>query len=125
LVAPLFAGEAQRTVILPKGDWHDLWTGAPIAGDRKFLVTGATRNIPVYIKSGSVLPWASVSQHAGTRESRQLQVRVYGDGHLAWTAPESVGGLHLAWNNATKRGSMKAGAGNGLKFQVTEWKEMG
>ena len=31
-------GEAQRTVVLPKGDWHDLWTGAPVAGGREVAV---------------------------------------------------------------------------------------
>jgi alpha-D-xyloside xylohydrolase len=125
LVAPLFAGEARRTVVLPEGEWHDFWTGAPVVGGRKFTVVNEARNIPVYVKSGSVLPWASVSQHAGTRKSRQLQVRVYGDGHLAWTAPESVGGLHLAWNSANRAGNAEERAGGGLRFQVIEWKEMG
>lgn len=125
LVAPLFAGEAQRTVVLPKGDWHDFWTGTPVAGGRKFTLSGDTRNIPVYVKSGSVLPWAKISQHADAKESRQLEVRVYGDGHLAWTAPESVGGLRLAWDNKAKRGRVEQGSGSGPEFQITAWKEMG
>jgi alpha-D-xyloside xylohydrolase len=56
LIAPLFAGEADRHVALPKGEWHDLWTGTPVSGGRKFTVFRDARNIPVFVKSGSVLP---------------------------------------------------------------------
>jgi alpha-glucosidase (family GH31 glycosyl hydrolase) len=34
MVAPLFEGETSRTVILPRGEWDDFWTGKAIAGDR-------------------------------------------------------------------------------------------
>jgi alpha-D-xyloside xylohydrolase len=124
LVAPMFAGETERTVVLPKGDWHDLWTGASVAGGRKLTLTRETKDIPVYVKSGSVLPWASVSQHTGTQESRQLQVRVYGDGSLSWSAPESVGGLQLRWDKATGHGSVEQKGGSGPAFQITQWRQM-
>ncbi|HZY62266.1 MAG TPA: TIM-barrel domain-containing protein [Edaphobacter sp.] len=125
LVAPLFAGEAQRTVVLPKGEWQDFWTGTPIAGGRKFTLPATTRNIPVYVKSGSVLPWAEVSQHAESAKSRQLQVRVYGDGRLPWSAPESVGGLRLEWDKTAARGSVEQSGRNNLNFQITEWQQIG
>jgi alpha-D-xyloside xylohydrolase len=125
LVAPLFAGEAERSITLPKGEWHDFWTGAPVSGGKKFTVSQVTRDIPVFVKSGSVLPWAVVAPHAGAEEARQLEVRVYGDGSLAWSAPESLGGLRLHWNNTTKRGTVEQKGGQGRLFQVKEWKQMG
>ena len=124
LVAPLFAGEPERAITLPKGDWHDLWTGAPVSGSRKFTVPGDTRNIPVFVKSGSVLPWASVAQHTGAEEARQLEVRVYGDGSLSWSAPESAGGLRLHWDPSAKRGTVEQKGGRGPLFQVKQWKQM-
>ena len=27
MVAPLFAGEASRKVVIPQGSWHDFWSG--------------------------------------------------------------------------------------------------
>lgn len=96
LVAPLFADESQRTVVLPAGDWHNLGIGARVTGYRNFSVPASTELIPVYVKTGSVLPWAEVSQHTRAAEAPRLTVRVYGDGHLAWSAPESGGGLRLS-----------------------------
>lgn len=123
VVAPLFAGETHRTVVLPKGDWLDFWTGAPII-HRKFTLTSDTENIPVYVKSGSLMPWAAVSQYAAAKESRQLQVRVYGNGQLSWSAPESVGGLRLGWDNIAKRGHAEQIAANTGQFEITHWKQM-
>ena len=123
IVAPLFAGEVHRTVLLPKGDWHDFWTGAPVIG-RKLTVTSDTENIPVYVKSGSLMPWAAISEHAAAEESRQLQVRVYGNGQLGWSAPRIVGGLRLEWDNVAKRGHAEQIASNTGQFDVTQWEQM-
>ena len=32
MVAPLFAGEASRKVVMPQGAWHDFWSGEAVAG---------------------------------------------------------------------------------------------
>lgn len=124
LVAPLFAGERERPITLPKGEWHDLWTGAPISGGKKFNVPRDTRNIPVFVKSGSVLPWAMVAQHTGSEQARHLAIRVYGDGSLTWSAPESAGGLQLRWDNVAKRGMVEQKGGQNSRFLVKEWKQM-
>lgn len=121
LVAPLFAGEPQRNVVLPPGRWHNLWTGVAVEGANRFTVAASEENIPVYVKTGSVLPWATVSQHTADANGRRLQVRVYGDGGLPWSAPKSVGGLRLTWNPVTGRGSTHGNA----NFEVTEWKHLG
>jgi len=125
VVAPLFAGELQRSAVLPKGGWHDFWTGAPVAGGSKFTISATTKKIPVYVKAGSVVPWGAISQHTAAPEARRLSARVYGDGHLAWSAPESVGGLRLIWEGARKRGSVQQNAEARPAFQVTEWRHIG
>lgn len=125
VVAPLFAGEPQRNVVLPKGDWHDFWTGAPVVGGRQFSISATTEKIPVYVKTGSVVPWAEVSQHTAAPEARQLTARIYGDGRLAWSAPASVGGLRLKWDDVTKRGSVQQNAEDRPAFRVTEWRHIG
>ena len=52
LVAPLFAGEPGRTLMLPPGTWFDYWSGKPVGGT---LEIGADARIPVFIKAGSGL----------------------------------------------------------------------
>src|SRR5436305_13495627 len=77
LVAPLFAGESERKITLPQGAWCDFWTGKPVSGGRSFSVPGTTEKIPVFVKSGSVLPLAQIGPHAGTPESARLTVRIF------------------------------------------------
>lgn len=122
IVMPLFAGEAERQAILPKGDWHNFWTGEPVKGGAAFKLPGSHEEIPVFVRSGSLVPWAAVSQHSADPEGRKLTVRVYGDGHMGWSSHIGSESLTLNWNNRTKRGAVQA---NGSKYQVIKWQEIG
>ena len=84
LVAPLFAGEAGRTITLPSGDWQDFWTVRPVREGTRFTVPASTEKIPVFVKAGSILPVAAVGASTESPQSPELTVRVYGDGHLPW-----------------------------------------
>lgn len=124
LVAPLFAGEAERRILLPSGEWQDFWTGEVMSG-RTHTVSSAMPNIPVYVKAGSLVPWADVGQHSEAPESRRITVRVYGDGHLGWSSADRVGGLRLGWNAAEQRGKFEQGSQAGRKFEIAGWEKVG
>ncbi|MGI4757818.1 MAG: TIM-barrel domain-containing protein [Janthinobacterium lividum] len=121
LVAPLFAGEAGRTVTLPTGtDWHDFWTGARHPGGTKLQIAASHVDIPVFIRANSVLPWAEPGMHSASPETRRLRVRVYGDGSDAWQgAGEDLQGVSLAWSKA---GGAFTPARNAQRaYQVVGW----
>ena len=124
LVAPLFAGEAERKVVLPAGNWQDFWTGE-LVRTRTQIVSSSFRDIPVYVKAGSLVPWANVVQHVEQQNVRQIEVRVYGDGHKAWSSPPSVGGVQLRWNAAAARGDFVQNASRGRPFEVVGWEKIG
>jgi alpha-D-xyloside xylohydrolase len=124
LVAPLFAGEAERKVIVPAGEWQDFWTGEQITS-RTLSVPSTTPAIPLYVKAGSLLPWAEVAQHTEQAEARRMTVRVYGDGQRGWSAPASVGGLQLRWDSVASRGTVWQGSGNSRPFDVVGWRKIG
>lgn len=84
LVAPLFAGENGRDVVLPGGNWHDFWTGKPVNGNQKIHVDRSQREIPVYIRENAVMPWAESAASTEDSNARRVRVRIYGDGSLAW-----------------------------------------
>lgn len=84
LVAPLFAGEDARKVVLPKGAWHDFWSGQAFQGGRTYTVPGSQENIPVFVKAGSILPLGGVGLTTGEQAGRQLTVLLFGDGSLPW-----------------------------------------
>lgn len=120
LVAPLFAGEPGRVVHLPLGEWHDFWTGKRVNGAAPVEISSAEPKIPVYVKSGSVIPLASVANSTTEAASRQLEVLIFGDGQrgFAWDAPE-YGRLTISWNAATQKGTLKQ-AGTG-EYAVQKW----
>ena len=80
LVAPLFAGQQTRKVILPKGKWYDFYTGA-FAGDGQVItVTPGLEKIPVYVKDGAIIPMMTPLLHAPVAgEKVDLTIRYYGE----------------------------------------------
>jgi alpha-D-xyloside xylohydrolase len=119
MVAPLFAGEPSRKVVLPEGDWHDFWTGEALKGGSELTVPASTEKIPVYVKNGSIVPWADVGQFAGAPETRRITARVYGDGSIPFTLTKGRDSQHLSWSN---------GRGNDVSdgsYDVYAWKHMG
>jgi alpha-glucosidase (family GH31 glycosyl hydrolase) len=81
LVAPMFAGDTSRTVILPKGRWYDFYTGA-LAGDGAVItIKLGLERIPLFVRDGGIIPMLAESQRQipGVQEAPDLEVRHYGD----------------------------------------------
>jgi alpha-D-xyloside xylohydrolase len=119
MVAPLFAAEAARRVVLPEGDWHDFWTGEALKGGSELAVPASTEKIPVYVKSGSIVPWADVGLYAGAPETLKVTSRVYGDGSLPFTLTKGRDSQHLSWSDG--RGNVDGDE----PYDVYAWKHMG
>jgi alpha-D-xyloside xylohydrolase len=83
LVAPLFAGETERGVYLPTGDWFDFWTGTRYAGGQRHQVGASLETIPLFVRSGSAVPLAEPTDHVVPEPA--IEVRAYGP-----DAPDSV-----------------------------------
>ncbi|MFD3158157.1 glycoside hydrolase family 31 protein [Haloimpatiens sp. FM7330] len=57
LVAPILEeGCIERNVYLPQGKWVDYWTGKEYEGNNTIGVSAPLDIIPVFIKSGSIIP---------------------------------------------------------------------
>ena len=120
LVAPMFAGENGRTLTVPSGTWHDFWTGMLVQGGRRIEIPAATEKIPVYVKSGSVLPLAGIGDSTASAEANQWTVQVYGDGSLPWSRDGS-NGPSLRWDDAKKSGVW---SGKQSTVTIRVWKQM-
>jgi alpha-D-xyloside xylohydrolase len=119
MVAPMFAGEASRKVVIPEGEWHNFWTGEKVAGGTETTVPASTDRIPVYVKNGSIIPWADVGLFAEAPETRRITARVYGEGFLPFTLTKGKDSQHLSWGNG--RGNVE-GAG---RYDVYAWDRVG
>ena len=76
VVCPMTAAEKERDVILPQGEWYDFFTGEKLDGGRHHVVTD---NIPVYVKSGTLLPMAAPVSHIEDSTCFDITLVSYGN----------------------------------------------
>jgi alpha-D-xyloside xylohydrolase len=134
LAAPVTAGQSAREVTLPEGRWYDFWSGAEVAGGRRFTLEVPLDRIPLFVRGGAVLPLARATLHTADPASLELEARVYGDGAEGCelfeddgTSLAHEGGaynrLSLSWQAGV--GTLaRIGSYSGLLYRVSEWKEM-
>jgi alpha-glucosidase (family GH31 glycosyl hydrolase) len=80
LIAPLFKGQTEREVILPKGKWYDFYTGKLVGDGEIIEVTAGLDRIPVFVKDGGIVPMMSPLLHApAAGEKFDLEIRFYGN----------------------------------------------
>ena len=77
LVAPLFAGEEERQVVLPQGKWYDFYTGKLVGEGEVITVKPGLDKIPVYVKDGGIIPlWPKLTKV--DTEKHPVEIRYYG-----------------------------------------------
>jgi alpha-D-xyloside xylohydrolase len=79
LVAPVTKpGIQQWDVYLPKGaEWYNFWTGEKYKGGQTISAAAPLNKIPVYVKSGAILPMGKVIQHTAEAQKDTIEIRVY------------------------------------------------
>jgi alpha-D-xyloside xylohydrolase len=69
--------ELTMSVYLPKGaQWFDFWTGKQYAGGQNIKADAAFETMPLYVRSGSIVPMGPFIQYA-TEKSDPLEIRIY------------------------------------------------
>jgi alpha-D-xyloside xylohydrolase len=121
LVAPLFAGEPGRSVTLPPGDWHNFWTGELVHGGITLQFGASEPNIPLFIKTGSVMPIAAVTNSTADVGSREISVRIFGDGRIPFEMTSADGlSLRLTWDAAALKGNVQQSGPK--RYRIIEWR---
>ncbi|MDO6436387.1 glycoside hydrolase family 31 protein [Cyclobacterium sp. 1_MG-2023] len=86
LVAPLFAGEESRSVVLPKGNWYDFYSGKFVGNGEIITINARMDQIPVFVKDGGIIPMMKSRLHAPEKgEQYDLEIYHYGTspGHFS------------------------------------------
>jgi len=63
LIAPLFAGESGRDVLLPKGVWYEAETGVRHEGDQIIHVDCPLERFPLFVREGAIIPMMPALNH--------------------------------------------------------------
>ncbi|WP_114781898.1 glycoside hydrolase family 31 protein [Botryobacter ruber] len=140
LVAPMFAGQTTRKVILPKGRWYDFYTGEFVGDGQVLTVTPGLDKIPVYVKDGGIIPMMPPMLHAPKAgEKVNLEIRHYGEKPGTYKLYDDDGETFdyekgkFSWREVKverqKNGKMKgtiakAQAGKPNNFENVTWKFM-
>jgi len=78
LVAPVIPG-SRAEIALPRGEWHDFWTGRRVGGELPPRRRVPLDTIPVYVRSGAVIPMTATNyDHADPEMLHELTLRTYG-----------------------------------------------
>ncbi|MEQ8552576.1 MAG: glycoside hydrolase family 31 protein [Cyclobacteriaceae bacterium] len=73
-----FEAVKAKEVYLPKGsDWYDFWTNEKLDGGQMISKKSPIDIIPLYIKSGSILPIGPDVQYAEEKDWSELEIRIY------------------------------------------------
>lgn len=115
LVAPMFAGQTSRKVILPRGRWYDFYSGDYAGADETIEITPGLDRIPLYVRDGGIIPMIPAALRAPRPDQvLPLEIRHYGvsDGRFDLYDDDGVSfdyerGIS-SWTSLTAR---KSGAG--------------
>ncbi|MDG1572591.1 glycoside hydrolase family 31 protein [Robiginitalea sp. M366] len=78
LVCPVQEPNAKgRRMYLPRGKWHNYWTGEVLEGGSEKWVAADIDKIPIFIKEGAIIPLYPVQQYVGEKTIEQLRLNVY------------------------------------------------
>lgn len=121
MTAPVFAGKSEREIYLPDGEWFDFWTGQKYVGPQKITMLVPLDIIPLFVKSGTILPLAKPTAHTGDPESFKLEVRIYGPGNLPATLIEDDGQSYDFTRGALNVVSLTAEAGQVHMTRKGSW----
>jgi len=73
-----FTQAKSSKVYLPEGTvWYDFWTNKKINGGQEIAKETTIDEIPLYIKSGSIIPFGPQVQYATEKKWDNLEIRVY------------------------------------------------
>jgi alpha-glucosidase/alpha-D-xyloside xylohydrolase len=115
LVAPVVEkGATSRRVYLPRGAWIDFWTEKPEAGGREVDRPVDLATMPLYVRAGTVLPMAPVTQYTDQPTSEPMTLVVYpgADATSFWYDDDGKSFAHrqgawmrvaMRWQNAARQ----------------------
>ncbi|HTN35765.1 MAG TPA: TIM-barrel domain-containing protein [Arachidicoccus sp.] len=71
------ASTVKQKIYLPRGDWYDYNTDKRLGGHRTIVQAYTLTTMPVFVKSGSIIPLATVSEYSSIQHFKNLTIKVY------------------------------------------------
>ncbi|HEY8781588.1 MAG TPA: TIM-barrel domain-containing protein [Mucilaginibacter sp.] len=134
LAAPLLAGINSRKIYLPDGNWYDYNTNKKYTGGQSYTIGYDLDQIPVFIKEGSVIPFAKPVEYISPNTIFNITCNVYGD--KANTSLFEDDGITFNYENGTyntlslsydngKCSMKRRGNYKRVLYKIEGWKHIG
>lgn len=91
LVAPIYDATGKRNVYLPEGEWVDFWSGEVHAGPWNLSIEAPLDTLPLYIRSGAIIPMMSPARRIPEGRLDPLTINVYPSVKSDYTMIEDEG----------------------------------
>lgn len=113
--SPLDGVDKARPVYLPKGaEWYDFWTGQRYAGGQIVCAAAPLDTIPLYVRSGSIVPIGPDTTYADEQPNAPLDLRIYPGQNGSFTLYDDEGdnynyeqgqfaAIRLTWEEAGRQ----------------------
>lgn len=62
---------------LPRGLWYNFWTNELLSGGKELWVDADLDSMPIFVKSGGIIPRYPVQQYVGEKKIEELKLQVY------------------------------------------------
>ncbi len=78
LVSPVTEPAAtSRRVYLPDAKWYDFWNGVSVDGKREITAEAPLDEVPLYIRSGSIVPFGPAVEWSTEKPADPIELRIY------------------------------------------------
>lgn len=91
MAAPLYEASSLRKVYFPEGIWYNLNTGQRYDGCKEYDIETQSAEMPLYVKSGTILPLAEPVQSVSAATVFNITCKVYGENAADYTLFEDDG----------------------------------
>jgi alpha-D-xyloside xylohydrolase len=81
-------GATSRRVYFPESTWYDFWTGSSIQGGRSADMPAPIDRLPLFIRSGSIIPLGPDIEYAAEKPADPIELRVYQGANGSFTLYE-------------------------------------
>jgi len=91
MAAPLYGNGNKRKVYFPEGIWYDFNTNKMYKGGQDYEIETSLHELPIYVKSGSIIPIAKPVQSLSENTVFDITCNVYGSNAQDFTLFEDDG----------------------------------
>ncbi|NMM50119.1 glycoside hydrolase family 31 protein [Marinigracilibium pacificum] len=100
LVAPILnPGVSSRKVYLPEGNWYNFWNNEKYKGGQWVEIPVTMENIPVFVKSGSILPTTDLIHSTDIYKTDTVNIHYYYD--------QTSSSQNIFFDDGKSRGSLE------------------